>query len=156
MDSRRLQGKVVVGLVSLLAGGFFVVFSIPSIQPELRASRGEGHVGVFTAVRIRDLGCAGRRSIHTPCWRGGFRSREGGRYLPDVWLAASRRQDLSAGQTRQAIDVGDELQVYPYPYPTATIVIGWVFALLVGVAIMAASLVLMVKSLVKLTRNPAT
>ncbi|GAA3789737.1 hypothetical protein GCM10022226_05660 [Sphaerisporangium flaviroseum] len=149
-----MWGQTIVAFVCLLAGGLLMVFTVPWVQPELRASRGEGDIGVFTAVETRALGCGrGVRRMSNPCWRGEFHSTDGHRYLPRVWLADSGVGDISAGQKRQAIDVGHGNQVYPYPFVASTAVLGWVYALIIGAVIVVASLVWLVRSLRRLRRT---
>jgi len=97
---RLLLGLLFLG-VAVLVGSFVG----PDIAPTIRAVRGDGRPGAFTAER---LDCT-KRCL----WYGEFRADAGGRPRTGVWIEGAGRGDLAVGATVRAMDTGARQNVYP-------------------------------------------
>jgi hypothetical protein len=97
-------GRLILGLVFLAATALVASLVLPDIGPNLRAARGGGRPGVFTAER---LDCA-KRCL----WYGSFRPDAGGRSRGDVWLEGVRHGDVRAGAAVPAVDAGASRYVF--------------------------------------------
>ncbi|MGV9382938.1 hypothetical protein ACWDRB_44480 [Nonomuraea sp. NPDC003707] len=99
-------GGLRLGVVELYGLGMLALavvsayFAVLAAAPEIRAARGEGTTGTFTAEHLE---C----SIYGICsWQGSFRSDDGGLRLADAWLHGRDEDELSAGDQAPALYAG--------------------------------------------------
>ncbi|WP_103532213.1 hypothetical protein [Streptomyces sp. SM11] len=98
-----------VSLLLLLTGVLLFWVTVPDLGTVARAATADGPRGTFTAARLVCVGHGG----HTTCeWSGTFRSDDGTVELGGVKLYGSGRDTFEAGQTAQAVDVGNAGRVY--------------------------------------------
>ncbi|MCO5996371.1 hypothetical protein [Actinoallomurus rhizosphaericola] len=97
-------GRLVLGLVFLAATVLVASLVLPDLGPNLRAARGDGRPGVFTAER---LDCA-KRCL----WYGTFRPDAGSGSRADVWLEGARHGDVGTGAAVPAVDTGASRYVF--------------------------------------------
>ncbi|MEV7966113.1 hypothetical protein AB0O34_09025 [Sphaerisporangium sp. NPDC088356] len=96
-------------VVLTLVGAFLLYLVVPNVGPTLRAARGDGDPGVFTA---RSVSCIQHPGHESCSWLGEFRSDDGRIDRAEVALYGSDRDSLSPGMDTKAIDVGRPNLVY--------------------------------------------
>lgn len=120
-----------VTVVLLLTAAVFLYVSLPNLGTAIRAARGDGTRGMFTAAR---LDCV-RHPGHESCaWSGTFRPQGGGQ-ARFVTFEGGGRDGLRPGESRPAVDIGLPTQVYA-PRSSGT----WILTaalLIAGYAILA-------------------
>ncbi|MFI6740960.1 hypothetical protein ACIBI9_49260 [Nonomuraea sp. NPDC050451] len=101
-------GGLRLGIVELYGLGMLALavvcayFAVLAVAPEIRAARGEGTAGTFTAEHLE---C----SEHGICsWEGSFRSDDGGLRVADAWIHGPGEDELSAGDQAPALYTGHD------------------------------------------------
>ena len=89
-------------LALAMACGYFAVLAV---GPEIRAARGEGTTGTFTAEELR----CGRASCS---WHGSFRSDDGRLLLSEAWISGRGEDELISGDKVPAFHAGYDGKVY--------------------------------------------
>ncbi|NRQ32772.1 hypothetical protein HII36_13115 [Nonomuraea sp. NN258] len=106
VQKRRVSGfSVVLAVVGVL----LLLASVPEFGPAIRAARGDGVSGAFTA---RQLQCIQHPGHESCVWTGDFASGDGQIRRQGIEMYGSDRGTLTAGQIVQAVDTGRETRVY--------------------------------------------
>lgn len=91
---------------ALLLATFFGLTTLDGTLLEIRAARGEGTMGVFTAEEVK---CQGRGPCH---WSGSYLPDDGLSDSREVWIYGYEAYELSPGDRVPALDAGHEFKVH--------------------------------------------